>query len=178
MGMELVAALARPAHQQLGSRSALRQAVARQCDSERAALRQAVAAARQSLRNEAEAAAAVGMELVAALARPARSASAARQSLRAQTGTCSAMHQQLGSRSQRSGGSRRSGSGAGCCPRSTCASAARQSLRAQTGSRSAMRLVVSLSDLTGTNFGGVDANIKQDCRGQGRKIVSLHYRNR
>ena len=37
MGMELVAALARPAHQQLGSRSALRQAVARQCDSERAA---------------------------------------------------------------------------------------------------------------------------------------------
>ena len=39
MGMELVAALARPAHQQLGSRStcSLRQAVARQCDSERAA---------------------------------------------------------------------------------------------------------------------------------------------
>ena len=70
----------------------------------------------------------MGMELVAALARPARSASAARQSLRAQTGSRSAMHQQLGSRCTDSA----------CCTDSASAAvAARQSLRAQTGSRSA-----------------------------------------
>ena len=49
--------------------------------------------------------------------------------LRAQTGSCSAMHQQLGSRCTDSA----------CCTDSASAAvAARQSLRAQTGSRSAM----------------------------------------
>ena len=113
---------------QTGSRSP---AVAQQCDSERAAALLGNATASQQA------------------SRCTDSASAARQSLCAQTGSRSAMRQRASRRTDSASAARqslatkrrRSGSGAGCCPRSTCASAARQSLRAQTGSRSAMQAV-------------------------------------